>query len=307
MILSASRRTDIPCFYAEWLMNRLRAGFVLTRNPMNPRQLFRVPLSPQTTDCIVFWTKDAQHMLPYLDELDAMDCRYYFQFTLTPYDNRIERNLRAKSEIESTFRQLSTRLGRERVVWRYDPILLSGDITVDYHQKQFLRMCEKLAPYTDTVTVSFVDWYAKLRNAGIRPPEEGEMAELAGFIGETAAACGLSVTACCERDLSPYGIQKGSCIDRGRIEKIIGAPLDIRADRNQRAGCGCCESIDIGMYDSCANGCLYCYATKQHAAAQKRAAAHDPQSELLLGSIAAGETVIEKAVQSDKSPQLTLF
>ena len=191
MILSASRRTDIPAFYADWFMRRVEAGFVLTRNPMNHAQLSRIPLSPETVDAIAFWTKDPQPMLDRLPALDAVGYRYYFQFTLTPYDRTLERGLRNKTEIESTFIALSKRLGRERVVWRYDPIILNDTLDVSWHREQFSRMCGVLAPYTDTVTISFVDLYAKCRSPLLREITPAEMAELAGFIGETARTHGL--------------------------------------------------------------------------------------------------------------------
>lgn len=131
MILSASRRTDIPCYYSEWFMNRIRAGYVLTRNPMNHAQLSLISLSPDAVDCIVFWTKDAKKMLPHLNELDRIGYKYYFQFTLTPYNKTIEKNLRDKMEIEDTFIELSKKIGKERVIWRYDPIILNE--TLDNH------------------------------------------------------------------------------------------------------------------------------------------------------------------------------
>ena len=126
MILSVSRRTDIPGRYADWFMNRIRAGFVLTQNPVHPAQVQRLPPSKDTVDCIVFWTKDAAPLLPYLDELDRLGYAYYFQFTLTPYPHALEPGLRPKREIVQTFRALSERVGRERIVWRYDPILCTA-------------------------------------------------------------------------------------------------------------------------------------------------------------------------------------
>ena len=123
MIISASRRTDIPCYYSRWMRRRLEEGFVLVRNPMRPSQLRRVTLSSDIVDCIVFWTKDAQNILDTLPLLDQMGYRYYFQFTITPYDQQLEPYLRAKPEILDTFTELSRRIGRHRVVWRYDPII----------------------------------------------------------------------------------------------------------------------------------------------------------------------------------------
>ncbi len=260
MILSASRRTDIPCCHALWFMNRIREGFVLTRNPMNPSQLFRFSLSPDIVDCIVFWTKDPANLMPYLDELDERGYQYYFQFTLTPYGPDLEKFLRPKAGIQHTFLSLSQRVGKNRVVWRYDPIVLSSQFNIDYHKTQFFRLCQLLSPYTDTVTISFLDLYPKLKNAGFRCASREEIAELSLYIGKTAADFGLQATACCEENLASYGIRQANCIDKKRIEAICGQPLRIKPDKNQRDGCGCVESVDIGAYNTCLNGCSYCYA-----------------------------------------------
>jgi hypothetical protein len=228
---------------------------------------------------------------------------YYFQFTLTPYGRELEPNLRPKAEIEETFIKLSRHIGRERVVWRYDPIILNNELDIQYHKAQFSRMCKKLASFTDTVTVSFVDMYPKFKNTGdiIRPLTDDEISELAGFIGITAKEYGLHAVTCCEdRDLTAYGIEKSSCIDRKRIEKLLGCALDVDADKNQRPGCGCCESIDIGAYNTCPNGCIYCYANDATKTTARRFASHDPKSELLIGTVAESETITERKVKSNK-------
>lgn len=305
MILSASRRTDIPCYYTEWFMNRIRSGFVLIRNPWNHAQVSHVPLTPDVVDCIVFWTKDAKNILADLDELDRCGYKYYFQFTLTPYGRSLERNLRPKEEIADTFAGLSKRIGRDRVVWRYDPIILNDTLTVSYHMEQFRKMCGKLSAYTDTVTVSFVDQYARRSAPFLRPFTQNEIAELSGFIGKTAREYGLRAAACCENyDLSGFGIEPASCIDPVRIAKICGCPMDLYPDKNQREGCGCCESIDIGAYNTCMNGCVYCYANHAPETTKRRFAAHDPQSGLLSGSVSVGGgKIFLKKVKTNKSRQ----
>lgn len=308
MILSASRRTDIPCYYTQWFMNRIRAGYVLTRNPMNHRQISRVPLSPDIVDCIVFWTKDAENMLPHLDELDVLGYQYYFQFTLTPYDMKIEQNLRQKSEIENTFITLSKRIGPERLVWRYDPIILNDDLTVKYHKTQFRRMCEKLSTYTDTVTISFVDMYKKLKTPLIRAISADEIADISQYIGVTATEFGLNAAACCEKDnLTKYGIKHSSCIDRERIEKIIGCPLNIKADKNQREDCGCVESIDLGAYNTCINGCVYCYANDTITTTLHRYELHNPESEILIGKVCDGEKITDRKAKSNRQEQMHIM
>lgn len=281
MIISASRRTDIPCCFSEWFLNRLKAGFVLARNPFNFTQISRIPLSPEFVDCIVFWTKDAANMMPYLDTLDAMGYTYCFQFTLTPYGRDVERRLRDKDEIIVTFQSLSKRIGSGKMVWRYDPIIFDDLHDVEYHKEQFLRLCDRLHSCTERVVISYLDLYKKQRKGRFREAYPEEIAALSGFIGETAGAYGLSVSACCEKtDLRKYGITPAGCIDRTLLEKVCGVPLSVPSDRNQRSGCGCCESIDIGAYNTCGNGCLYCYATEEERAARYVC---DPQSAILDG------------------------
>lgn len=308
MILSASRRTDIPCWYSDWFINRLKEGYVLTRNPMNHAQLSRIPLTPSVVDCIVFWTKDAQNLMPYLDTIGGMGYKYYFQFTLTPYDRLLEPNLRDKAEIENTFIALSKRIGKERLFWRYDPIVLNEGLTVEYHKEQFARLCEKLSPYTKSVTISFVDLYAKLKTPRISEITADEMEELAVFISAATKSWGLEPKACCEKtDLTKYGIASASCIDKAVLEKVCACPLDISRDMNQRGGCGCMESIDIGAYNTCPNGCVYCYANDSAATTERRYKAHNPDSALLVGTAMTGEKITERNVKSCKVEQLSLL
>ena len=267
---------------------------------MNHAQLSRVPLSPDTVDCIVFWTKDPASFLPCLDELDDLGYRYYFQFTLTLYDRAIEPGLREKSAVEDTFIELSRRVGKGRVIWRYDPIILNDTLDVAYHKTEFSRMCEKFSGFTDTVTISFVDLYAKLKTSLVRAITDSEMAELSGFIAETARAHGLRPVACCEHDLTQFGIERASCIDLKRIEKICGCKFDLKPDKNQRPGCGCVESIDIGAYNTCMNGCVYCYANDNPLTTRRRYDAHDPNNEILVGKLTGEEKITERIVRSHK-------
>lgn len=305
MILSVSRRTDIPAFYSEWLIRRLKAGYCLVRNPMNPRQISRIFLSPETVDCIVFWTKNPIPMLDKLPALDSMGYRYYFQFTLTPYGNELERNLPEKPRLQKAFRALAGRLGAGRVVWRYDPIILNGTLDTAWHRREFEALCRNLQGYTDTVVISFVDAYAKVKSALLRPIEAEEMLELAGNIGRTAKRYGIRPVACCEAsDFTQAGIGRASCIDRARIEQICGYPLRVGKDKNQRAGCGCCESIDIGAYDTCPNGCVYCYANRSAALIEKNQSLHDPDGELLFGQLREGDRITDRKAAFSRQEQM---
>lgn len=289
MILSVSRRTDIPSYYAEWFYNRIKEGFVCVRNPMNPRQVSEIRITPDVVDCIVFWTKNPLPMMERLDELKAYP--YYFQFTLTGYGNDVEANLPdKKTMIIPMFQELSNRIGRERVIWRYDPIFFSDRYTVEYHIETFRAMAEALNGYTDKCVISFLDIYAKIRknmeSLSYYELEESELRSFAKEISRIAEQNHICVGSCAEKiDLEDCGIVHNCCIDKRLIEKLIGCELKVGKDKNQRKECGCVESIDIGTYNTCRNGCAYCYANLGAKNVERNAAKYDPASPLLCGCI----------------------
>lgn len=317
MILSASRRTDLPGYYSEWFMNRIREGYALYRNPMNHAQVCRVDLSVENIDGIVFWTKDPLPIMDKLAELSQRGYSYYFQFTLTPYGlsyitqenpgsntgsdieksevsiygKEIEPNLRDKRDILTTFRQLSEQLGRDKVLWRYDPIILSDAFTMEYHLQQFSYLCRELTGYTDLCTISFVDLYSKLNKTVkeqiIREITREEMHRLSAELVRIAKPYHIELRACCEAiDLSVDGIKPAACIDKEIIQRISGHSITARKDRSQRVGCGCVQSVDIGAYNTCRNGCVYCYANHSNASIVKNCERHDPTSSMLIGNLA---------------------
>lgn len=358
MILSVSRRTDIPCRYSEWFMNRIREGFAVVRNPFNAGQLSRIPMTPEVVDCIVFWTKDPQPLMPYLKELDSRGYRYYFQFTLTPYGKALEPGLRDKKEIIRTFRSLAEQIGSSRIIWRYDPVILNGEMGIGYHKQAFRQLCLDLQGCMRSVTISFVDRYAGNRywqepgnpepagtfgkpgnpepagtsgdtetpepagNLGntetpgkseagkknlLRDTAEAEMEELAAFFARTGAEYGLKVNACCEaKDLTAFGVGRASCIDRAVIEDILGGTVRLKPDKGQRKGCGCYESIDIGAYNTCPNGCIYCYANHSPKSLEANLRQTDKNSEMLVGHVKEGDKVTERKAVSCFDGQYTL-
>lgn len=286
MILSVSKRTDIPRFYSDWFFNRIEEGFVLVRNPFNYNQISKVAITTDVVDCIVFWTKDP---VPMIDKLNLIkDYNYYFQFTITPYDESIERNMREKKDIINTFIDLSNKIGKERIIWRYDPILINDKYTLDYHKKLFNRMCELISPYTNKCIISFLDGYKKIsKNVSennIRCLTEDEMKHFGREFSSIAKKYNLKMETCAEGiDLSDYGIEHGSCIDKKMIEQVIGCELNKLNKSKERDNCGCYQSIDIGHYDTCANDCVYCYATRSYKLAMDRFRAHDTKSPILFG------------------------
>lgn len=311
MIISASRRTDLPAYYSKWFFRRLQEGYVLVRNPVNPRQVGRVSLSPEVVDGFVFWTKNPAPMIPWLDKLP--DCPYYFQVTLTPYDEQIERYLPSKRKvILPAVRQLARQIGPERVVWRYDPVFLTERYSVDFHKKAFAQIARLLRGNTVRCVISFLDWYPpmekRLRPLAPRPLGGDEMRELAASFGQAAAENGMRIFTCAETaDLSGFGVEHGCCIDRDLLERIGGRPLCAEKDRSQRAACGCVQSVDIGAYDTCPGGCLYCYADHGVGRTMRNLAGFDPSSPLLCSSLRPDDTVRERKMQSGWTEQTTLF
>jgi len=285
MIVSVSRRTDIPAFYSEWFFNRINEGFALVRNPMNHNQIRTVSLKAEDVDCIVFWTKNPRSIIPYLDKLNRY--HFYFQFTLTPYGQDIEPGLPDKTEIMDTFKRLSDKLGTHRVMWRYDPILLNEQYTVSYHVDHFSGIARTLKSYTEKATISFIDFYSKTERAmsqlGIEKINSEIKNDLAQQLAAIAHENSLAIDACAEDiDLSPYGITRARCIDGALIEKITGHPVDAPKDKSQRPECGCAASVDIGAYNTCRHGCLYCYANNNQSVVLKNTENHHKLSPLLV-------------------------
>ena len=301
MILSVSRRTDIPAFYSEWFFNRLKEGFVLVRNPMNIHQVSRIVLSPEMIDCIVFWSKNPRPMLSRLDELK--DYMYYFQFTINPYDKGLELGVPKKEGIISTFKELSEKIGKKRVIWRYDPILLTEKMGIEYHVQYFEEIAKRLEGYTDTCVISFVDLYKKtkrnLKDTTAREPSIKEMLEIATKLFLIANKYGITIQTFAEEiSLESVGIKHGRCIDNALIEDLLGVKLVVSKDPTQRKECGCVQSIDIGEYNTCAHGCKYCYANFREETVSSNRAAHDPKSPLLVGCLGPDDKVTDRKLFS---------
>ena len=311
MIISASRRTDIPNYYSDWFYNRIRDGFVCVRNPMNPRQISRISLKPELVDCIVFWTKNPAAMMERLDELQSY--RYYFQFTLTGYGKIAEPNLPDKNKVLiPLFQQLAKRLGERGVIWRYDPIFLSSQYTPEYHIKAFSEIAGRLRKVTKRAVISFGDLYAKNRKnmaeLGMRQPKPEEILSMAAAMAGIAAQNGMEIVTCAEQiDLQGIGVGHGSCIDQKWIEQLIGCRLKASKDSGQRPECGCIESVEIGTYDTCLNGCRYCYANSSENRIREKLRLHDPNSPLLCGTVGPEDKVTERNVKSLKELQMDLF
>lgn len=304
MIISASRRTDIPAYYSEWFFNCIKEGYAFVRNPMNLQQISKVNLSSDVVDAIVFWTKNPTPMLDRLDELK--DYKYYFQFTLNSYGKDIEPNVPSKNEvIIPSFINLSKKIGKEKVIWRYDPILLNKKYTMDYHVKYFELLASKLSKYTEKCTISFIDYYKKIdkniKLLNIVIPTLDQQIELIQRFSQIAKNYGIIIDTCAENsNFDKYNVKHAHCIDKDRIKKICGYSLKLNKDKNQREACGCVESIDIGMYNTCRHECIYCYANYSKNIVNNNYNIYNPLSPLLCGKITDSDVIKEREVKSNR-------
>ncbi len=299
MILSVSRRTDVPSFYFDWFVNRLREGWLLVRNPFNPSRVSRVALSPGAVECIVFWTKNPA---PMLDKLDALEgYPYYIQYTLNAYGKDMEGRLPELAKRLDVFLRLSEKLGSERVVWRYSPVLLNGEYTEDFHCEAFEKLAGALRGHTLQCKLSIIELYRKIRSRmearGVAEPDEGQSYALAGQLRAIAARNDIVLSACGKPDLRPAGIPASSCVDGELIRKITGRAMAFRKDPGQRGVCNCVESVDIGTYHTCLNGCAYCYANHSHASAARGAARYDPRSPFLCDAPRPDDIVTDRKIR----------
>jgi hypothetical protein len=296
MIISASRRTDIPAFYAEWFINRIQAGYCTVPNPFNRKQISRVSLHPDDVDAIVFWTRNPKPIFSYLDELDQRGYRYYFQYTLLGYPREIDVKTPSREIALETFKKLVEHVGPEHLIWRYDPIVFSQLTSAQYHIENFAQIAENLRGYTFRSVVSIMDMYAKIRKRVAAINEQGvglvtydgspskRFDDLMTSFVHAAKDNGMQIQSCAEElDLTVYGIRPGKCVDDGYIRETFGIEVGHQKDPGQRKACGCVISKDIGIYDSCLFECQYCYATGNFGRAQDNYKQHNPQSPSLIG------------------------
>ena len=297
MIISASRRTDIPAFYSKWFMNRIRAGDCQVPNPLNPKQVTRVSLDPRDIDAIIFWSKNPAPLMPYLDELDQRGFHYYFQFTLNNYPRALEPNVPSFESRLETFKRLAETVEALRMVWRYDPIIISNLTDYNFHREQFSWIAGELSGTTQRVMVSIVDFYKKTgRRLSKLEKEEGflfeknvqyssEISDLLKDLHQIAQQNGMEIFTCAEEtNFNSVGVPPGKCIDDGIIKRIQSNIIKYKKDSSQRNTCLCSVSKDIGSNNTCMHDCQYCYSVTSFEAAQRRHNEHDPDSPVLWGS-----------------------
>lgn len=299
MIINTGCRTDIPAFYSKWLMNRIRAGFVLVRNPYYPSQVTKYSLSPNVVDCLAFCTKNPEPMLKYLDELDIY--KQYWFVTITPYGKDIEPVVPDKEKVIESFKKLSNHIGVDSIGWRYDPIFINEKFNVEEHIKEFKKIAQSLNGYTHNCTISFLDLYEKVkRNApDLKSPTTQEQIEIAKAFSKIGEENNMTIHACCENNfLEEYGLKCNGCMSQEIIEKSIKCKLNQSKRKNLRQQCNCLMGNDIGSYNTCGHLCKYCYANANKALVIENIKKHNENSPFLIGNNEAGDKVTEAKQKS---------
>ncbi len=289
MIVSASYRTDIPAFYGAWFLERLRRGSCRVVNPYGGRD-YEVALTAEAADGFVFWTRNVKPFLATLEETAARGFPFVVQYTITGYPREIEPSVAPAEQAAGLARELSGRYGRRAVVWRYDPVFLTSLTPPDWHLRRFAELATALAGATDEVVLSFAQIYAKTRANSDKAawlhgftwsdPEPEAKTALLGELAAIARDQNIKPTLCSQPELPGQALEPAACIDRVRLSDVAGRPIAARVKGN-RPGCLCAESRDIGAYDTCPHGCIYCYAVRRPEAAKARHRAHDPASPVL--------------------------
>lgn len=294
MIINTGARTDTAQWYAPWLLRRFAEGYVLVRNPRYLHKVSRYELDPAVVDCVVFCSKN---YAPLLSGLHAITERFntHFHYTITAYGADIEPEVPDLEQSVETLIELERQVGSRRICWRYDPVLLTERYTVERHLETFSWLAERLAGHVDRCIFSFVEMYKKLEHnfPELSPIGMDDRDRLARGLGEIAARREMPIQTCGNNGLWPqYGIGRSACMTLGMLGEANGVEFKKLKHVGQRTGCGCFDARDIGAYDSCPNGCRYCYANRDHAlAVHNYLHEHDPASPLLLGSLTAEDEV----------------
>jgi len=304
MIINTGGRTDTVQYYTKWLLKRFEEGYVYSRNPLFPNKVTRYELTPEKVDCVVFCSKNYE---PIIGDLPRITERFntYFHYTITGYGKDVEPGVPSIEQSIETLKKLSAAVGKQRVAWRYDPILLTEKYTAEYHIRTFDRMARELAPYVDRCVFNFVEMYKKLET---NMPElimltEKDKDLIASSLGAIASKQGLTIQTCGRNgDYTRYGILPSGCMTLDIMGQANSVTFRNLKHRGMRPGCGCIESRDIGAYDTCMNGCKYCYANKNPQKAFENYKYHDPDSPLLLGQLEVADELQQGAQKSFLTP-----
>ena len=308
MIINTGQRTDIPAFYAEWFANRIREGTVCVRNPFNPKQVSRYRLDPAVVDVIGFCTKNPAPMFPYMN-LIAEYGQYWF-VTITPYGKDIEPYVPDKHKLLTDFKHLSDIVGVNSIGWRYDPIFITDTYSLEYHLSAFEQIAEALSGYTDTVVISFIDLYKKVKRnfPEVREVSREDQLYLGTKMIQIAKKYGMTVKPCAEGNmLEEYGADCSGCMTVATYETAIGNKLSVPNQKTNRQECACYIACDIGAYDTCMHLCRYCYANNDPKMVERNLKLHDPKSPFLIGNYEEDDIIHDVPQKSWIERQLSLF
>lgn len=308
MIINTGMRTDIPAFYSEWFVNRLREGFVYTRNPYNPVQVTKYSLSPDMVDIIAFCTKNPAPMLPYMDLLKPYG-QYWF-VTITPYGKEVEPNVPDKEIVMQNFIELSKNIGKDSMGWRYDPIMITDEYSVEWHISQFEQMARTLSVYTNTCVISFIDIYEKVQRNFPQAKTVSKNDRI--LLGKEFVRIGkeydMVIRPCAEgTELSEYGADCSGCMTKYTFENAIHSKLNAPKVHSKRNECACLLGKDIGQYDTCGHLCKYCYANASAEAVKMNMKKHNPISPLLIGELQPEDMIHEAKQEKWRDDQLNIF
>ena len=308
MIINTGQRTDIPAFYSEWFVNRLKAGYVLVRNPYNPKSVTRYRLSPDVVDVIGFCTKNPAPMLQHMDLLKPYGQFWYV--TITPYGKEIELHVPSKLQVLESFKRLSGIVGVDSMGWRYDPIFISAAYPVERHIRAFEYMAKELSDCTRTAVISFIDLYGKTRRnfPEARAVTAEQRLTLGKAFAEIGRRYGMTIRPCAEGDeLKQFGADCSGCMTVSMYERAIHCRLKVPGKAPARKECACYLSGDIGAYNTCGHLCRYCYANDNAAAVRRNMLEHDPASPLLTGYPMPDDQIHEAKQESWKDRQLSMI
>ena len=312
MILNTGLRTDIPGFFSEWFYNRIEDGFVYVRNPYAKNQIYSYRLDPELIDCIIFCTKNPKPMFENLEKIDKFN--QYWHITITPYEKEIEPNVPPINDVLESFKYLSKKLEKENVTLRYDPIFINEKYTLEKHIESFEYIINSLSGYTTEAIISFIDLYEKTKRNFPQAREVTKDERLK--IGKEFARIGnennIRIKTCVEgTELDKFSIDSSGCMTKEVIERAINKNLNIPKQKARNGECYCLLNNDIGEYNTCGHGCLYCYANSNKRLVKRNLKLHDPKSPILIGEIKEDDIIKEMNQKSliinDSTRQTRLF